>query len=60
MPSAAQRGQACAQLRGELEQSRRAAYLVHESDDGAREILGSAEREQYERGLADVIAAHCH
>ncbi len=39
--------------------SRHAAYLVRKSAAGAREILGSAEREQYERGLADALAAHC-
>jgi hypothetical protein len=54
-----QRDQACAQLRAELEQSRRAAYLVRKSADGARAILGNAEREHYERGLADALAAHC-
>jgi Domain of unknown function (DUF4124) len=56
---AAERDQACAQLRAELEQSRQAAYLVRKSADGARGILSSAEREQYERALADALAAHC-
>ena len=54
-----ERDRACAQLRAELEQSRQAAYLVRKSADGAREILASGEREQYERGLADTLAAHC-
>ncbi len=54
-----ERDRACAQLRAELERSRHAAYLVHESAAGAREILDSGAREQYERGLADALAAHC-
>lgn len=54
-----ERDRACAQLRAELERSRQAAYLVRESAAGAREILDSGERERYERGLADALAAHC-
>jgi hypothetical protein len=57
--AAAEREHACAQLRDELEQSRHAAYLVRKSAEGAREILGSAEREQYVRTLADALDAHC-
>ena len=57
--AAAERDQACAQLRTELERSRQAAYLVRKSADGARGILSGAEREQYERGIADALAAHC-
>jgi hypothetical protein len=57
--AAAERDQACAQLRTELERARHAAYLVRNTGAGAREVLGSAEREQYERGLADALAAHC-
>jgi len=53
------REQACAELRAELARARQAAYLVRRADDGARQILGGAERAQYETTLADAIAAHC-
>jgi Domain of unknown function (DUF4124) len=52
-------GQACAQLRAELERSRRATYLFREAQDGAREIVGAEDRARYERELAEAFAAHC-